>query len=87
MTFQWTPEAVVAAVGITLASGGALITNAVHWGQTTSQLDTVEQHLHAHDAVLEDHRKQLDAQAVQGAQVGQKLDDLKDQLNRIEKKL
>jgi hypothetical protein len=87
MTFQWTSEAVVAALGIVLAGGGAIITNAVQWGATTTRIETVEQHQHEQDAVISTNRQALDSTIVQGAQVSQKLDDMKDQLNRIEKHL
>jgi hypothetical protein len=87
MTFQWTYEAVVAALGIILAGGGAIVTNAVQWGATTTRIETVEQRQQEDRNTITTNRQALDATIVQGAQTNQKLDDLKDQLNRIEKKL
>ena len=87
MTFQWTSEAIVAAVGIVLASGGAIITNSVQWGETKTRIETVEQHQHEQDATITANRQALDATTIQGVQTNQKLDDMKEQLNRIERRL
>jgi septal ring factor EnvC (AmiA/AmiB activator) len=84
---KWSSEALVAAVGFVVATGGGLLTTSSHWGAEEEKLKQIQSTVSAHDKRLTDQEQALNDQKAHDAAVEQKLDDVKDQLNRIEKKL
>ncbi len=85
--FKWSPEAVVGAVAIGISTAGGLLTTAVHWGVTNTQIAQIEKNQTDIASKLDDHQRELAEQKQHEATVSQKLDDMIDRLDRIEKKL
>jgi septal ring factor EnvC (AmiA/AmiB activator) len=74
-----------AAVGIT--TFGGIFTTAIHWGSTNAQIVTIEKKQADTDSHVAKHDDQLSTIQQQNAAAQQALNDIKEQLNRIEKKL
>jgi hypothetical protein len=87
MNLNWTSESVVAAVAIAVTGAGGLVTTAVQWGSVNTKIETVQQHQAAQDATIESNKKAADEAATQSAIIGQKLDDMIQRLDRIERKI
>lgn len=85
--FKWSPEAVVGVIALGASTAGGLGTAAVHWGITSNQISHLEQGQAKMQIKLDGHQAELAAQASHEATVEQKLDDMIDRLDRIEKKL
>jgi hypothetical protein len=80
-------EAVMAAVAITASLGTGLYTSVYHSGAGAAELSQVTQHQAAQDKRLDDHDARIRTQENSAAAEQQALKDIKDQLDRIEKKL
>lgn len=87
MTFNWTSESLVAAVAFVVTTLGGVSTMAVHWGAVSTQVAAVETHQIDQDKKIDATDKSLDAQKILDAAIAQKLTDMSQQLDRIEKKL
>ncbi len=85
--FKWTPETLIAAAAIVLSTGGGITTTAIHWGKTDQKIAQVEQNQTNMNVKLDQHQAELAAQNSHEAAVEQKLDDMIERLDRIEKKL
>lgn len=85
--FKWSPEAVVGAVAIGISTVGGLVTTAVHWGVTNTQIAQVEKNQASISSQLDEHQRELADARQHEAVVSQKLDDMISRLDRIEKKL
>lgn len=75
----------LAALGITLVGGALSI--AVNWGISHATVQEVKDHQTAQDARADSQAKDLTDTRISAAASNQKLDDIKQQLDRIEKKL
>lgn len=84
---KWSPEAVVGIVALGASTIGGVITTAVHWGATTTRFEQLEKSQTEVVAKLDAHQAELADQKLHESVVEQKLNDLGDQLNRIERKL
>jgi transposase-like protein len=84
---KWSPETMLAAAAVALSTGGSLTATAIHWGSTTTQLAQVEQNQKDMNQKLDQHQQEISAGLIHDATVVQKLDDLIDRLDRIEKKI
>lgn len=74
-------------VAIVVTIVGGLLTTAVNWGSTHARLTAVETHQQQQDQQLEGVKRDITDTKVSAAAANQKLDDVKSQLDRIEKKL
>jgi hypothetical protein len=84
---KWSPEAIVGVVALSLSTVGGLATTAVHWGATKSQIEHLEQGQTQMSQKLDAHQVELSMQSSHEATVEQKLDDMIDRLDRIEKEV
>lgn len=85
MRVQWTLEAVIAVVGLGGTAAGTVFMEASHWGALTTKVAQQEQHLDHTDTELQALREKQQQTAVSAATVDQKLDDMLERLDRIEK--
>jgi septal ring factor EnvC (AmiA/AmiB activator) len=87
MTLRWSMEAAWAAVAVVASVGGGLYTTVYHSGASATQISQIESRQDATDAHVAKHDDQLSTIQQQNAASAQALSDIKEQLNRIEKKL
>jgi len=87
MSIRWTMEAVWAAVAVVVTVGGGLYSHIFGSGAASAQIEGIAAHQVAQDKKLDDHDTRLRTQENSAAAEQQSLADIKDQLNRIEKKL
>jgi hypothetical protein len=85
--FKWSPEAVVGAIAIGISTAGGLTTTAIHWGITNAKIERIQQDETQTQVKLDAHQAELSLQAAHNAAVEQKLNDMIERLDRIEKKL
>jgi septal ring factor EnvC (AmiA/AmiB activator) len=83
----WFTQTTAAWTAIGLTSFSGIFATAVHWGSTNQQIATIEKKQDDTDAHVSKHDDQLSTIQQQNAASAQALNDIKDQLNRIEKKL
>jgi uncharacterized coiled-coil protein SlyX len=84
---KWSGESLTAAAAICITTAGGVITTAVNWGTTHARISAVEEHQKAQDTRTDGLSKDVTDTRINAAQANQKLDDVKQQLDRIEKKL
>jgi septal ring factor EnvC (AmiA/AmiB activator) len=87
MTLRWSMEAVWAAVAVLTSITGGLYTTVYHNGASSTQIAQIQSRQDATDAHVAKHDDQLSTIQQQNAASQQALKDIKDQLDRIEKKL
>jgi uncharacterized protein HemX len=80
-------EAVMAGIAIVASIGGGLYTTVYHSGASSAQILQLTQHQTEQDTKLNDHDARIRTQESSAAAEQQALRDIKEQLNRIERKL
>lgn len=87
MAWSWSIGSVLTAVAVAITLGSGMVTAAIQWGSTNQQLHVIAQHQADQDARLSKHDSELSDQKAANAAINQKLDDLIQRTDRIEKKL
>lgn len=87
MSLRWTMESVWAAIAVLVTTGGGIWTTSYHWGKANEQIGALQAHQVQQDTKIDANISALGEQKTHDAAVEQKLNDVKDQLDRIEKKL
>lgn len=87
MSLKWTMEAVWAGVAVIVTVGGTFYTHVFGLGATDAKVQAVMAHQADEDKRLDGHDARLSAQEQNSAASAQALKDIKEQLDRIEKKL
>ena len=82
-----TPSNLAAWVAIAITTSGGILTTAIHYGSTNQQIAAIEKEQNETNGHVAKHDEQLSTIQQQNAAAQQSLADIKEQLNRIEKKL
>jgi hypothetical protein len=80
-------EAAMAALAIAASIGGGLYTTVYHSGASATQITQLTQHDIDQDKKIDDHDTRIRAQETNASAEQQSLKDIKEQLDRMEKKL
>ena len=87
MTLKWTMDSVWSAALVIVTIIGGCYAVVYHQGASASQIEVIQQKQTDEDAHLAKHDDQLSTIQQQNSASAQALGDIKDQLNRMEKKL
>lgn len=87
MSLKWTLEGGAALGAVLLTTAGGLWTTSYHWGKANEQIGALQTHQVQQDVKIDSNISALAEQKTHDATIEQKLNDVKDQLDRIEKKL
>lgn len=87
MSFNWTSESLVAAAAMIITMIGGAGAVAVEWGSVNTTVIAVQAHAVDQDKKIDATDAALAAQKLLDAAIAQKLKDMSEQLDRIEKKL